>query len=273
MLRNKASRLQVSYWRSLHLNADVFKNIPSVSLENAFFSFDNRHLGVIVRWGLTWTSQINRLKVKFLYCIAVTLGILRYVLLIFNGTCRTNISALLAIQARDLRVFLGLPRTLSTRASVAQSHQLQISALLAIQARDLRIFLGLLETASTSGSIVEYHQWPISAPQVQETLCLHLQNLTGYQLHHVANVSRNRSAAVDKPNLLIICCTVHRWRPRRWFCEQTHGQKYWECQRKGSHHHSCSSSVPWAWYFTIMDLTNTSIQIDLHIREVQQLHV
>lgn len=131
--------------------------------------------------GVTWTSQINRLKKKLLAFVllirfvsgttwgplshlrlhqALFVGLLRYGLPILNYICKTNIRTLLAFQARTLRACLALPRS-----------------------------------SSTTGSIVKSRQLPFHALQVQETLRLHFRHLSRHESHYLAKLLTERKSS------------------------------------------------------------------------------
>lgn len=91
---------------------------------------------------------------------AIFVGILRYSLPAFNGTCKTNMKMLQSLQARALRCCLGLPRS-----------------------------------ASTPGTIAESRQFPACVLQIQETLRIHLRHLTRHKKHHLADIMSSRPSS------------------------------------------------------------------------------
>ncbi|KAM7292767.1 uncharacterized protein ISCGN_025905 [Ixodes scapularis] len=147
--------------------------------------FVKKHLflGVVVDRGLTWTPHIQHLKknlsafvllARFIsgttwgatvpallrFYQAIFVGILRYSLPAFNGTCKTNMKMLQSLQARALRCCLGLPRS-----------------------------------ASTPGTIAESRHFPACVLQIQETLRIHLRHLTRHKRHYLADIMSSRPSS------------------------------------------------------------------------------
>lgn len=183
-LTHRGLHISTSKSAAIAFTRRSMNNYPlTICREEIPFVKKHLFLGVVVDRGLTWTPHIQHLTKKLSAFVllarfisgttwgatvpallrlyqAIFVGILRYSLPVFNGTCKTNMKVLQSLQARALRCCLGLPRS-----------------------------------ASTPGTIAESRQFPTCVLQIQETLRIHLRHLTRHKKHHLADIMSSRPSS------------------------------------------------------------------------------
>ncbi|XP_064482821.1 uncharacterized protein LOC135395655 [Ornithodoros turicata] len=119
---------------------------PHVAGSPVHFASSYRYLGIIIHRGLTWSKQLKYLSSKVNNIVSVlrrvsgmssgptcadlrsvhcslVLGTLRYSLPILHGLSRASERELLNLQARSLRVCLGVPKTTETVSVLAEARE------------------------------------------------------------------------------------------------------------------------------------------------------